>query len=103
MIRRDLNQEGSLRISRFQVGKDDKRTTVDNSVTSVIRGIYSVGGQYGDVIAVLRMAKDQGYLSDRLAIDPLPEPLRTYYRNEAEESAEADDMQTAPEQEDAAS
>jgi flagellar basal body P-ring protein FlgI len=90
MIRRDPSHPGSLRISRFQAGKDDKRTTVDNAVTSVIQGIFSVGGGYGDVIAVLRMAKDEGYLSDQLAIDPLPESLRTYYREQGEESAEVD-------------
>jgi hypothetical protein len=99
MIRRDPSHPQSLRISRFQVGKDDQRTIVDNSVTSLVQGIYSVGGHYGDVIAVLRMAKDKGYMSDQLAIDPLPESLRTYHRDEAEqaeeESAEATEEEAA--------
>ena len=53
----------------------------------MVAGIAKVGGGYGDVIQVLRMAKQKGYLKDELAIDPLPKPLRTYYRDEDEESA----------------
>ena len=60
IIKDDPNQPGRLRISRFQVGKDDKRTTVDDTLPSLIRGIHSVGCGYGDVIAVLRRAKDKG-------------------------------------------
>ncbi len=36
---------------------------------------------YGDVIAMLRAAKDKGFLLDQLAIDPLPAPVRRYYRD----------------------
>ena len=95
MIKREPNQPGELRISRFQPGKEDKRTIVSNSIASVIGGIVSVGGGYGDVIAVLRLAKSNGYLSDQFAIDPLPNSVRTYYRDEegddSEQPAEAED------------
>jgi hypothetical protein len=84
MIKPDSDQGDQLRISRFQVGQEDKRAIVPNSVASVIGGIVSVGGGYGDVISALRMAKDKGYLKDQLAIDPLPWAMRTYYRDEDE-------------------
>ena len=90
MIKRDASRPGQLRISRFQAGKDDKRTIVNDSVGSVIQGIVSVGGGYGDVITILRMAKDEGYLSDQLAIDPLPKSSRTYYREQNDDESEDD-------------
>jgi len=37
------------------------------------------------VISILRLAKDKGFLSDQLAIDPLPAAVRVYYRDEDEE------------------
>jgi hypothetical protein len=70
---------------------EDKRTTVPTSLASVIRGIVSVGGGYGDVIATLRLAKDKGYLADQLAIDPLPAAVRVYYRDEETQSKPEDE------------
>ena len=87
VIKPDSSQSGQLRISRFQAGADDKRAIVSNSVSSVIKGIVAVGGGYGDVITVLRKAKDEGYMSDQLAIDPLPKSLRTYYREANDDQA----------------
>jgi flagellar basal body P-ring protein FlgI len=72
-----------LRISRFMPGQEDQRAVVSNSVASLVRGIAAVGGGYGDAIAVLRMAKAEGYYKDQLAIDPLPRAMRTYYRDQA--------------------
>ena len=73
---------GTVRISRHASGELGKRTEVDSEIGAVIAGIASVGGSYGDVVAVLRICKDKGYLSDQLAIDPLPRPLRTYHRED---------------------
>ncbi len=81
---------GQIRISHFQPGRDDQQTSVPNDLASVIRGLVQVGGGYGDAIAVLRQAKDRGYLTDQLAIDPYPKAVRTYYRDE---SAEQDDLE----------
>lgn len=96
LIKRDPNQPDQLRISRFQPGKDDRRTAVSNSVESLIGGIVTVGGGYGDVIAVLRTAKDEGYLTDQLAIDPLPKASRTYHRDEHADEAAEDLVITGP-------
>ena len=83
-------EPGKIRISRFQVGKDDQFAVVDANVTSMVVGLTSVGGGYGDVVEVLRLAKDQGYLYDQLGIDPIPESMRTYYRELEEEDANDD-------------
>ena len=69
-------------ISRFEVGKDDRRSIVPATIQGMIEGIVSVGGDYGDVVSVLRIAKSKDYIKDQLAIDPLPKALRTYYRDE---------------------
>lgn len=87
MIKPD-SQPGKIRISRFQVGKDDQFAVVDADVASLIVGLATVGGGYGDVVEVLRIAKDQGYLRDQLGINPLPESMRTYYRELEEDEVE---------------
>lgn len=79
-----------LRISRFRPGKPDAFAEVDANLAGLIRGITEVGGRYGDAIATLRMAKDQGVLLDQLAFDPLPDYKRTYYRDETEQGSEED-------------
>ena len=90
ILKPDLEQPGKLKISRFQVNTDDKRVTVSNSLPSVISGIVSVGGGYGDVISILRLAKAKGYLSKQLAVDPLPAAIRVYHRDEETESGNSD-------------
>ena len=93
MIKPDPNHPDDLvRISRFQPGEQDRRVVVSCSADDVIAGIVQVGGCYGDVINMLREAKDRGYLSDQLAINPLPAAVRTYYRDDPENS----DMAEAP-------
>ncbi len=90
IVKADPGQPGQLRISRFQPGKEDQRATVGTSVDAVIRGIVAVGGGYGDVMSLLRAAKDSGFMADQLAIDPLPEGKRTYYRDDDSESSDED-------------
>ncbi|EMI56665.1 flagellar P-ring protein [Rhodopirellula sallentina SM41] len=77
-----------LRISRFRPGRPDAFAEVDATLAGLIRGITEVGGGYGDTVATLRMAKEQGVLVDQLAFDPLPKSKRTYYRDdESDEDA----------------
>lgn len=63
----------TLKISRFEPGKKDRRTLVDNTIAGLAKGITEVGGGYGDVIAVLREIKSRGELPEQLAIDPIGE------------------------------
>lgn len=99
MLKPTPNDPSQVEVIRFSPDEEDRRTTVDASVASVIRGITSVGGTYGDVVATLRLAKDQGFLSDQLAIDPLPRPLRTYHRDQSDPEDD-DDRGTDSEQSD---
>ena len=89
LIRPDATNPRRLAISRFQPGKEDMRSTSTTSVRSLIEGIAKVGGSYGDVVAVLRIAKDKGYLKDQLAIDPLPNSKRVYYREPKSDDSDA--------------
>ena len=91
ILKADPTAPGKLRISRFLPGKDDQRVVTGTSIDSVIAGIVAVGGGYGDCISVLRAAKDRGFMTDQLAIDPLPEGKRTYYRDGSSESDEQED------------
>ena len=84
----ESGQPKRLKISRFQAGEEDKRATTSVSIDSVITGLASVGAGYGEVIEVLRLAKDSGQLKGQLAIDPLPRSLRTYYRDSVDEEEE---------------
>ena len=81
ILKADPSEPGQIRISRFQAGKDDRRVVVPDSVAAIAQGIVAVGGGYGDVITVLRKAKDDGLLDAQLAIDPLPKTSRKYYRD----------------------
>jgi len=76
------SKNNRLRISRFRPGRPDAFAEVDASVAGLVRGVTEVGGGYGDTVATLRMAKEQGVLVDQLAFDPLPKTERKYYRDE---------------------
>ena len=91
MIKTDDDRPSELRVSRFQPGKQDQRAVVPNNIAAVAAAIVSVGGGYGDVIAMLRTAKDQGCLQEQLAIDPLPAPIRTYYRDTDDQDTDDQD------------
>ena len=86
-----IDQNGQpqrLKISRFQAGEEDKRATTGVSIDSFIAGLASVGAGYGEVIEILRLAKDGDQLQGQLAVDPLPRSLRKYYREDAGEDEE---------------
>ena len=95
MIKPDpKHPEELLRISRFKPGEQDRRVVVSSSLDDVIAGVVQVGGCYGDVITMLREAKNQKLLVDQLAINPLPAPVRTYYRDDPENQLEEEESVT---------
>ena len=81
----DPSNPGHIRVSRFQAGKENQLSVVPATVKDLLIAIGDVGGGYGDAVAMLRTAKEKGVLRDQFAIDPLPQPLRTYYRDAAEQ------------------
>ncbi|TWT93133.1 flagellar basal body P-ring protein FlgI [Neorhodopirellula pilleata] len=88
-IEGEATSAGRFRISRFRPGQEDAFAEIEGTWQAILRGITEVGGGYGDAVATLRMAKEQGVLVDQLAFDPLPQFQRTYYRDE--ETSEDDD------------
>lgn len=71
---------GEVIISRFTVGNDVERRTVDNNIDSIIRAIVDLGGTYPDVVQFLQQAKQKRALSSRLEVDALPQANREYER-----------------------
>lgn len=82
IVKPDPTDQGRIRVSRFQVGKEDRRAVMPATIRGLIDGILAVGGDYADIVEVLREAKSKQHIDDQLAIDPLPKALRTYYRDE---------------------
>lgn len=97
-IEGDTSSAGRFRISRFRPGQEDAFAEVSGTWPAILRGITEVGGGYGDAVATLRMAKEQGVLIDQLAFDPLPQFQRTYYRDEdtGDDDASDDDELATP-------
>lgn len=85
IVKPEPTDPNKIRISRFEVGKDDRRSIVPATIRGMVEGIVAVGGDYADVVSVLRLAKSKQHIQDQLAIDPLPKALRTYYREEESE------------------
>jgi flagellar basal body P-ring protein FlgI len=71
-----------IKLSRFAPGEEDRVLYSSNSLEQVIRAIASLGGTYGDVVQTIHAAKKAGLLEARVAVDALPKPGRTYYRDD---------------------
>ena len=52
-------------------------------VVDVVRAIVEVGGDYGNVMEAMKMAKQKDYLAARLEVDATPYWGRKYRRNSA--------------------
>ncbi len=96
VVRRDETNGDRLRVSRFVPGQNDRRAEVPATVEGLVTGICTVGGGYGETIAMLRTAKNNNQISCGFAIDPLPESMRTYHRDE--DKATPDDPASLPPQ-----
>jgi len=82
MVRPAADEPGKLRISRFRPGSEDQRATVPATVAGMLTGVAMTGGDYGDCVSLLRIAKKNQFISCGLAIDPLPKAMRVYHRDE---------------------
>lgn len=88
VIRPGETDRQTLRISRFVPGTEDRRAEVPATIEGLLTGISSVGGGYGEAIAVLRAAKTNQHIRCGLALDPLPQAMRTYHREVGAELAD---------------
>lgn len=73
--------DGRIKISRFRPDQPDRRVSVSAKLTAVLTGMGTTEASYADCIDVLRTLKEEDAIDARLAIDPMPRPLRTYYRD----------------------
>ncbi len=72
--------DGTIRISRFEPGKDDREVQTSRDLRSVLVGIMEVGGTYGNWVSFIREASQKGYMSEPLAMNPVPQAGRTFNR-----------------------
>jgi hypothetical protein len=76
---------GQLIVSRFSPGEPTQERVVSPKVDEVIRAIVDLGGEYPDVVQMLRQAETTGVLTSRYLEDALPEPGREFNREQTEE------------------
>ncbi len=72
---------GKLKLSRFYADQPDRSATASNNIVSLCMAVADMGGTYSDCLDLLRTLKSEKAIAARLAFDPLPRPLRTYYRD----------------------
>jgi len=70
----------TMSLSRFEIGKPDKKVETSLRVADVIRAADELGASYPDILQLLADASKQRNLPVALALDKLPEAGRAYYR-----------------------
>ena len=83
---------GHITVSRFGPREPTQERVVSTRVDEVIRAIVDLGGEYPDVVQMLRQAENAGALSSRYCEDALPAPGREFDR---EPSIDADPVDEA--------
>lgn len=73
--------DGSLAISHFSPGQDDRVVQTSSNLRGILSAIAEVGGTYGNWVSFVREASEKGYLSEPIAINPIPTTGRVYERN----------------------
>lgn len=90
VLKGESGSSSAIRISRFRPGIADRRAVVDANIGGLVSGVGKIGGDYGDCISLLRSAKEKGFISCDLAIDPLPKPPNSIQGNKSVESTETE-------------
>jgi len=80
---------GQLTISRFSPKEPTQQRVVSAHVDEVIRAVVDLGGDYPDVVQMLRQAKDCGALPSRYRENALPEVGRSIDREEGTKGEDA--------------
>lgn len=75
-------ENGDLRAGRYDPGQETVYETFPPELDKLIRTIVKLGGGYTEVIQCLQEAKKAGYLEAKLAVEAMPRPNRTYYRDD---------------------
>jgi hypothetical protein len=85
-------ENGDLRAGRYDPGQETVYETFPPELDKLIRTVAKLGGGYTEVIQCLQEAKQSGCLEARMAVEAMPRPNRTYYRDD-------DPLPEAPESE----
>ena len=85
IVKPNTQNPKQISLARFQVGKRDRRVSMPATLQGLAQGVASIGGDYGDLISLIKELKNQGHILTQVAIDPLPESMRTYYREQSSE------------------
>lgn len=70
----------TISVTRFEVGRREKRKIISTRVADVIRTVAEFGASYPEVAQLLTQAHQQHILPGPVELDALPEAGRTYYR-----------------------
>ncbi len=81
---------GQITVSRFSPGEPTQERVVSTRVDEVIHAIVDLGGEYPDVVQMLRQAESAGALTSRYCEDALPEPGRAFDRGQDREPEPAE-------------
>jgi flagellar basal body P-ring protein FlgI len=71
-----------IEIHHFSITGEDRHVEADATAADFVVGLARAGCHYQQVVEMLRLAKDEGALKDQFVMDPLPRPLRTYFRDD---------------------
>lgn len=73
---------GGLTVSHFAPGEEDQIIQAENDLRSVLAAITEVGGGYGDWVKFVRECHENGFISEPVALSPIPRSGRTYQRKQ---------------------
>jgi flagellar basal body P-ring protein FlgI len=69
---------GKLLVTRFSSSGEDRRTECSTSIDELIRNLVASGVDYGELIEVMKKAKESKAIETRLVIDAVPKANRSY-------------------------
>ncbi len=71
---------GMVNVSHFAPGEEDRISQCTPDLPSLLTAISDVGGNYGDWVSFTRECSELGYLSEPMAMNPIPTAGREYDR-----------------------
>jgi hypothetical protein len=72
--------DGTVTVSRFEANQEDRQAHSTSDLHSLLIAIAEVGGTYGNWVSFIREASQKGYLSEPIAINPVPQAGRAFKR-----------------------
>lgn len=75
-----LNNQNMATISHFAPDVEDRVTQCKTDLPSLLTGLATVGGSYGDWVSFIRTCSEGGYMTEPFAMNPVPTAGRTYNR-----------------------